>query len=133
MSAGFIGKLSPKHHGPAVVVKILCVLVTNSASSFPTLPSSFARRLMALRVIGHADIIGFVGREIEVLHAPIGIHQILEHAEQQFDRIRVSRAQLVVALGKLAKLRVFGMFQDERDVRPERPGTESAARDSRRP
>src|SRR6185503_2820745 len=74
------------------------------------------RRLLALPVVRQTAVIRLVRGQIEVTYSFIGVEQILEHAEQELERIRIGRAKLVVAVGERAQRGILRMLQDERDV-----------------
>ena len=114
---GLQGRLSPKHDGPAAVVKIVRGLGGELREQFSHAAQFFgARGFLALRIVGHPDVVGLVGGQIEILHALVGIQQILEHAEQQLVGVGIGGAEFVIALGVFAQTGIFGMFQDECDV-----------------
>ena len=81
-------ELAPEDHGASAIVKIIrspLDELRQQAAVASQLVRSFL--FVALRRVRLADIVRFIGRQVEVLHAAIRREQIIKHRKQQFVRV----------------------------------------------
>src|SRR5438552_1836556 len=99
ISSGTIGYSPQKITWRPRSCRYPAVLVTNSASNFPTLPNVLTRSTSLHCAFLASPTLGrFVRREQKVLAPLRPFQQIVEHAIKQFVGLRVGHAELIVAL-----------------------------------